>query len=113
MKGFPPRGLYRRITEGVHLASRKTLWPVGVFHWTMNDQRDRSNMEQTPMPVNEKVQSVSEEAAKTEVSSTYGPYCPTKLDFDPLKDLNLPDSYNEVLKRFKGLQGERTTESLN
>lgn len=65
------------------------------------------------MPVNEKEQDVAEKATETEVSSTYGPYCPTKLDFDPLKDLNLPDSYNEVLKRFKGLQGERTIDNLN
>jgi len=79
----------------------------------MNDQRQRPNMEQTPSPVNQSEQVTAEEAPKKEVASAYGPYCPTKLDFDPLKDLNLPDSYDEVLKRFKGLQGERATASLN
>jgi hypothetical protein len=35
------------------------------------------------------------------------------LTFDPLKDLNLPSSYDEVLARFKQLQGERAGEALN
>ncbi len=35
------------------------------------------------------------------------------LEFDPLKDLNLPASYNEVLDRFRKLQGERALEMLN
>jgi hypothetical protein len=33
--------------------------------------------------------------------------------FDPLKELNLPANYDEVLERFKKLQGERAMESLN
>lgn len=36
-----------------------------------------------------------------------------ELAFDPLKDLNLPGSYREVLDRFKKLQGERAQEVLN
>lgn len=36
-----------------------------------------------------------------------------KFAFCPLKDLNLPASYDEVLERFKRLQGERAVESLN
>ena len=35
------------------------------------------------------------------------------LNFDPLKDLNLPSSYEEVLSRFRQLQGERAWEALN
>ena len=36
-----------------------------------------------------------------------------KLSFDPLKDLNLPGSYEEVLARFKRLQLDRAMEALN
>lgn len=36
-----------------------------------------------------------------------------RLGFDPMKDLNLPGSYDEVLSRFKRLQGSRDMESLN
>lgn len=36
-----------------------------------------------------------------------------KLSFDPLKDLNLPASYEEVLARFKKLQCDRAMEALN
>jgi hypothetical protein len=36
-----------------------------------------------------------------------------ELGFDPLKDLNLPGSYDEVVIRFKKLQGERAQEVLN
>lgn len=35
------------------------------------------------------------------------------LSFDPLKELNLPASYDEVVERFKRLQGERPDEVLN
>jgi hypothetical protein len=35
------------------------------------------------------------------------------LAFDPTKDLNLPGSYDEVVSRFKKLQGTRSMESLN
>ena len=36
-----------------------------------------------------------------------------KLSFDPMKDLNLPESYDEVLARFKRLQVIRAMEALN
>jgi hypothetical protein len=35
------------------------------------------------------------------------------LEFCPLKDLNLPGSYQEVVNRFRKLQGERAVEILN
>lgn len=35
------------------------------------------------------------------------------LSFDPLKELNLPSSYDEVVERFRRLQGERADEVLN
>lgn len=36
-----------------------------------------------------------------------------KLEFDPMKDLNLPANYDEVVSRFKRLQGDRAMEALN
>lgn len=36
-----------------------------------------------------------------------------ELAFDPMKDLNLPASYDEVLTRFRRLQGVRAQEVLN
>lgn len=37
----------------------------------------------------------------------------THLAFDPLKDLNLPSSYEEVISRFRQLQGDRSLEVMN
>lgn len=36
-----------------------------------------------------------------------------QLEFDPLKDLNLPANYEEVVARFQRLQRERALEVLN
>lgn len=36
-----------------------------------------------------------------------------KLAFDPLKELNLPANYEEVVSRFSKLQGDRAMEVLN
>ncbi len=36
-----------------------------------------------------------------------------ELSFDPMKELNLPGSYDEVTARFKRLQGGRAMEVLN
>ncbi|MCC6577076.1 MAG: hypothetical protein IT228_07005 [Flavobacteriales bacterium] len=36
-----------------------------------------------------------------------------RFDFCPHKDLNLPTSYEEVLKRFRRLQGDRAWEVMN
>ena len=30
------------------------------------------------------------------------------MDFDPMKDLNLPANYEEVMARFRRLQGDRS-----
>ena len=35
------------------------------------------------------------------------------LTFDPLKDLNLPSSYEEVVVRYMRLRGERQLPSMN
>ncbi|MBZ0206381.1 MAG: hypothetical protein K8H89_08650 [Flavobacteriales bacterium] len=35
------------------------------------------------------------------------------LTFDPLKELNLPSSYEEVVSRYQRLRGDRTVLSLN
>lgn len=37
----------------------------------------------------------------------------TELGFDPLKELNLPSSYEEVRQRFHRLQGGKVTDLLN
>jgi len=35
------------------------------------------------------------------------------VEFCPFKDLNLPSSYEEVVNRFRKLQGERAIEVFN
>lgn len=35
------------------------------------------------------------------------------LSFDPLKELNLPSSYEEVVSRYAQLRGERESLSMN
>ncbi|HEY0979022.1 MAG TPA: hypothetical protein VGE21_16245 [Flavobacteriales bacterium] len=52
----------------------------------------------------------SEEKAERSYS---GYYSGGNLSFDPLKELNLPSSYAEVVTRFRKLQGERAVEVLN
>lgn len=53
-------------------------------------------------------------AALTEEQRSYaGYFSGAEPTFDPLKDLNLPGSYEEVLARFEKLQGERAVEVLN
>jgi hypothetical protein len=44
---------------------------------------------------------------------SYAAYSKVEHAFDPMKDLNLPDSYEEVVSRFKRLQGDRAMETLN
>lgn len=36
-----------------------------------------------------------------------------RFTFDPQQDLNLPGSYDEVVLRFKNLQGDRAMKTLN
>ena len=55
----------------------------------------------------------NEEEAEAGTERSYAEYSSSQLDFDPLKDLNLPTSYNEVLRRFNRLQGDREPEALN
>ncbi|MCB0792774.1 MAG: hypothetical protein H6595_10585 [Flavobacteriales bacterium] len=52
-----------------------------------------------------------EKEGKEERSYTeYGEKLP---DLDPMKDLNLPENYQEVVRRFERLQGDRAMELLN
>lgn len=56
------------------------------------------------------------EAEPTEQSEerSYAEYISNKeLAFDPMKELNLPSSYEEVTSRFRRLQGSRAMEVLN
>lgn len=69
-------------------------------------------MEQTTRP-QQNVSEPTEQEAERTAPKQYGPYCPQRLGFDPMKDLNLPGSYEEVVMRFKRLQGDRAQEVLN
>jgi hypothetical protein len=51
--------------------------------------------------------------AGSEQRSYAGYFSGGDLTFDPMKDLNLPGSYDEVLVRFRKLQGERAVEVMN
>ena len=58
--------------------------------------------------------SVDEASIKVGDTNTENTYQQeTKFAFCPLKDLNLPAAYDEVLARFKRLQVEQAVESLN
>ncbi len=61
--------------------------------------------------------SQSDEATPTEqegsTERSYAAYANTELSFDPMKELNLPSSYDEVTARFRRLQGSRAMEVLN
>ena len=52
-------------------------------------------------------------ALNEEQRSYAGYFSGGDLTFDPMKDLNLPGSYEEVLSRFEKLQGERAVEVVN
>lgn len=67
-------------------------------------------MDKQHEPKNEETKA---EPAAPQGAECYSKYNEGKLDFDPLKDLNLPANYNEVLDRFKKLQGDRAMEALN
>lgn len=69
-------------------------------------------MEQTNRS-QENVQDASEKETEVTAANQYGPYCPERLGFDPMKELNLPGSYEEVVIRFNRLQGDRAQEVLN
>lgn len=59
--------------------------------------------------------SSSEEATTAEQTErSYAHYTQSAdLAFDPMKELNLPESYEEVTSRFRRLQGSRAMEVLN
>jgi hypothetical protein len=65
------------------------------------------------MPTTVKPKEAEAPDAKEQVERSYAEYAAKDLDFDPMKDLNLPGSYKEVLTRFKRLQGDREPEVLN
>jgi hypothetical protein len=45
---------------------------------------------------------------------TYAVYTANReLGFDPMRELNLPASYAEAVRRFKRLQGEHAPDALN
>ena len=72
----------------------------------MSHPMDTVGMEQTPATVKETTEEQQERCYTRYYSG--GP-----LAFCPLKDLNLPANYEEVVDRFRKLQGERAVEVLN
>ncbi|HRF79665.1 MAG TPA: hypothetical protein PL070_06225 [Flavobacteriales bacterium] len=68
-------------------------------------------MSQTPANVKQTEEIAADQGEQTERS--YAEYSAKDLAFDPMKDLNLPGSYDEVLTRFNRLQGDRAAEVLN
>ncbi len=70
-------------------------------------------MARTPEQEQEQEEQVGEQGSTGVEERSDAVYRSTALDFDPLKELNLPTSYEEVLARFRRLQGDRAMESLN
>ncbi len=68
-------------------------------------------MRNTPTTVQRTEETAADQTEQTERS--YAEYTAKDLAFDPMKDLNLPSSYDEVLSRFNRLQGDREPEVLN
>jgi hypothetical protein len=64
----------------------------------------------TPQPAVESTDEIAEHAKER----NYAALSEAKeLAFDPLKDLNLPASYEEVTLRFRRLQSGKDMETLN
>lgn len=54
------------------------------------------------------------DTAETKAARCYSEYnSGGTIEFCPFKDLNLPTSYEEVVNRFRKLQGERAIEVFN
>lgn len=68
-------------------------------------------MTNRPTTVQRTEETAADQTEQTERS--YAEYSAKDLAFDPMKDLNLPGSYDEVLARFNRLQGDREPEVLN
>ncbi len=55
-----------------------------------------------------------EETAESRSARCYSEYSNSgAVEFCPFKDLNLPTNYDEVVNRFRKLQGERAIEVFN
>lgn len=68
-------------------------------------------MTNRPTTVQRTEETAADQTEQTERS--YAEYSAKDFAFDPMKDLNLPRSYDEVLSRFNRLQGDREPEVLN
>ncbi len=64
--------------------------------------------------VEQSIMKAAETATEQLTERSYADYhgC-AELDFDPLKDLNLPASYEEVMVRYKRLRPEKIDPALN
>lgn len=80
---------------------------------TMADQQ-QGHADHTSGEVGEERRSSNAQDAQGAEERGYHAYTgQADLQFCPLKDLNLPSSYSEVVSRFKRLQGDRDVEVLN
>lgn len=80
---------------------------------TMTDQQ-QGHADHTSGEVGEeRVSSDPQDAQGAEERGYHAYTGQADLQFCPLKDLNLPSSYSEVVSRFKRLQGDRDVEVLN
>lgn len=71
----------------------------------------RKDMENSPEHTSGTAQ--TEAGTEAEAPRSYTAYRSGEFSFDPLKDLNLPGSYAEVVARFERLQGVKAAEILN
>ncbi len=68
----------------------------------------RTTLMEQPMENTEK------ETAEAKAARCYSEYSSSgAVEFCPFKDLNLPTNYDEVVNRFRKLQGERAIEVFN
>jgi hypothetical protein len=85
---------------------------LGTVPLAATHKEQETPMEQRPDPKTAAAGTETERNNEAQ-EPTFGSYCPEKLGFNPTKDLNLPSSYDEVVKRFNRLQGDRAMEVLN
>ena len=68
----------------------------------------------SPKLMEKQIENSEKETAETKANRCYSEYSSGgTVEFCPFKDLNLPTSYNEVVNRFRRLQGERAIEVFN
>lgn len=81
-----------------------------LLHWTI---RSEHTYLCTPVMMSHPEQEPQEEGEQR-AKRCYTAYASQEsIDFCPLNDLNFPASYEQVIERFKKLQGEQAMEVMN